>query len=270
MGLLNPFSLFRKKTPPLPEKSETSQCCICQGALSGRVIHDTWENAAHLTHNISFCSSCNRILSPQSSGGGFQYSDGRLICGLCKKIAIADGVSANRSRRRVLALLEKVGFQGVPKNIEIVLAHPHTLSAHSRKRHTSGLTLSHFHFSDYKRVGITHQIGILFGLPKIEFEAVIAHEFLHVWQHENGIKFSPLYCEGLCELGGFLVYSEDSSELSQHLMQKMMKSKDPTYGNGFRLMHKKLGTLGWQGLISEVLKNKHGFEASILKKIFGK
>jgi hypothetical protein len=184
-----------------------------------------------------------------------------LICGLCKKTAIGDGVSANRCRRKVLVLLEKAGFRDIPKNIEIVLAHPRSLSAHSR-RPTAGLTLSHFHFSNYKRVGITHQIGVLFGLPRVECEAVIAHELLHVWQHENGIKFSPLYCEGLCELGGFLAYSDDDSELSRHLFRRMKENPDPVYGNGFRLMLKKLEQLGWAGLIRDVLSHAQGFEAS--------
>jgi len=209
-------------------------------------------------------------LSPQGSGGGYQYSDGRLICGFCKKTAITNKVDANRCRRQVLERLEKAGFIGIPKNIEVVLAHPHALSAHSRKRHTAGLTLSHFHFSNYKRVGITHQVGVLFGLPESEFKAVVAHELLHVWQHEHGVKFSPMYCEGLCELGGFLIYSEERSELSRHFIAKMRTNKDPVYGNGFRLMLKKLEALGWAALIAEVLKNKRGFEPSVLHKIFGR
>ena len=98
----------------------------------------------------------------------------------------------------------------------------------------------------------------------------MAHEFLHVWQHENGIKFSPMYAEGLCELGGHLVYTEDSSELARYLAQKMMKNKDPIYGNGFRLMHQKLSALSWPGLIKEILDHKNGFEASILSKIFSR
>jgi len=155
-------------------------------------------------------------------------------------------------------------------NVEIVLAHAKALSAHSRKQHTAGLTLSKVHFENYKRTGISHQIGILPGLPKVEFEAVMAHELLHVWQQEHQVKFSPVYCEGLCELGAFLIYSEEDSELARHLIHKMMKSSDPVYGNGFRLMHQKLQTLGWRGLIEQILKNKQGMEASVLEKIFGK
>jgi len=267
LGLSNFISKILKKAPPSSAEQKAFGCCLCKEGLSGKVIQDSWGNAAHLKHSISFCGSCDRILSPRGSGGAFQYSDRRFICGFCKKSAITEGVAANRSRRRVQGLLEGKGFQGIPKNIKVVLAPSQTLSTHSRKRGTAGLTLSHYHFSDYKRVGITHQIGILYGLPKIEFEAVLAHELLHVWQHENGIKFSPAYREGLCELGAYLIYSEDPSDLSRCLLKKMFESKDPVYGNGFRLMRNKLEKSGWMGLLEEIMKNKHGFEASIMNKI---
>ncbi|MFO1518774.1 MAG: hypothetical protein U1F57_03785 [bacterium] len=269
MSLARLLSLFKKKRDsPSPPKAD--ECCLCREPLSGRVAQDAWGNSAHLTHRISFCGSCERILSPYSSGGAYQYSDGRLICGFCKKIAVTDSVEANRGRRKVLDLLEKAGFLGIPKNVKIVLAHPRSLSAHARGRPTSGLTLTHFHFNNYKRSGTTHQIGILHGLPKVEFEAVMAHELLHVWQHENGIHFSPMYAEGLCELGGFLVYSEDSSDLARHFLEKMKRNPDPVYGNGFRLMLEKLKKVGWKALIDEILRNKRGFEGRILSKMFPK
>lgn len=269
MGLLDFLSIFKNKSDSLPKTSSTT-CCLCTQPLSGKVLQDTWNNRAHLHHKITFCSSCDRILSKYSSAGAYRYSDGRMICGLCKKISITDSVSANRSRRKVQEQLEAVGFRDIPKGLKVVLSHAHALSAHSHKSHTAGLTLTHFHFEKHRRTGISHQIGILSGLPRVEFEAVLAHEMLHVWQHENGVKFSPMYREGLCELGGYLIYTEDDSDLSRHFIQKMMNNKDPIYGNGFRLMHKKLEQWGWQGLIREVLKNKRGWEASLLKKIFSK
>lgn len=245
-------------------------CCLCDEPPHGRCVQDKWGNLAHLGHSPRFCGSCDRILSPKGSGGAFQYSDGRFICGFCKKTAVTDGVKANRCRRRVQGLLEEKGFQGIPKNIEVVLSHSQSLAGHSRKRGTAGLTLSRYHFTDYKRVGITHQIGILFGLPEVEFEGVLAHELLHVWQHENGVKFSPVYCEGLCELGAYLIYFTNSSELSRHFLEKMFANKDAVYGKGFRLMQKKLEVQGWAGLLADILRNKQGYEASILKKILPK
>lgn len=269
MGLLDLLSIFKKKPDPL-QSSPGTTCCLCKQPLSGQVLQDTWNNRAHLHHHVTFCNSCDRILSKHSSAGAYRYSDGRLICGFCKKTSITDGVAANRSRRKVQDQLETVGFHHIPRGLKVVLSHAHVLSAHSQKSHTAGLTLTHFHFDKHKRTGISHEIGILSGLPKVEFEAVLAHEMLHVWQHEHGVKFSPMYREGLCELGGYLIYSEDDSDLSRHFIQKMMNNKDPVYGNGFRLMHKKLEQWGWEGLIREILKNRLGMEASVLKKIFGK
>ncbi|MBF0491700.1 MAG: protein DA1 [Deltaproteobacteria bacterium] len=265
MGL---FSFFKKK-PPV-SVIESSQCCICLKILSGRVAQDAWANSAHDYHHLVFCYSCHRIISRHTSAGSYQYSDGRAICGLCKKVAITDSIAVNRSKRKVLALLEAVGFQDIPKNIEIVLSGLHDLSSHSRKRNTAGLTLSHVHFSNNKRVGLTHQIGVLYGLPQIEFEAVLAHELLHVWQNEKEFKFSPLYNEGLCELGSFLIYSNDPSDLAKFLIKRMSESKDPVYGNGFRLMLNKLQALGWKRLMADLLKNKKGYESSVLRKIFGR
>lgn len=260
--------LFGKKKNP--SSKENGNCCLCKQALSGRILRDAWGNAAHLEHSPTFCASCDRILSKFTSSGGYQYSDGRFICGKCKRSAVIDGVSANRSRRKILDLLEKAGFISIPKNIEIVLTHQGHLSQHSRKGGTAGLTLTQIHFSNNKRIGLKHQIGVLSGLPKIQFEAILAHELLHVWQHEQNIKLSPMYTEGLCELGAFLIYSHDKSELAQHRIQKMLESKDAIYGNGFRLFHKKLEKLGWKKLLKEILENKHGYEKSILNKFFQK
>jgi len=231
LSLSDLLSFIRNKISPAPQKPREWECCICRKALSGKVVCDDWGHRAHLEHVVTFCSSCDRMLSRFSSAGAYRYSDGRLICGHCKKIAVTDGVAANRSYRKVQGMLEKRGFKGIPKNVKVVLAHPKALSAHSRKKHTAGLTLSHYHFNNYKRVGITHQIGILFGLPRPEFEAVLAHELLHVWQHEHGVKFSPLYSEGLCELGGYLIFSEEGTQLAGHFLKKMAKNKDPVYGN---------------------------------------
>lgn len=261
------FSFLKKKASP--SSLNKNLCCICREALSGKIIQDLWKNAAHFAHGVSFCGSCDRILSCYASGGAYQYSDGRYICGLCKKVAILDDITANKSRRKVLELLEKVGFQGIPKNIKIVITHQHHLSSHSRQRGTAGLTLTQFHFSNHKRVGATHQIGILNGLPKIEFEAILAHELLHVWQHEQHIKLSTLYAEGLCELGAFAIYSSEKSDFAKHKIQKMLNSKDPVYGNGFKLFYKKLEKMGWKKLIDEIFQNKNGYERSILKNIFG-
>jgi len=206
----------------------------------------------------------------RETGGAFAYDDGRTICGQCKKTSVTDGVVVNRSKRKVLDLLAQAGFADIPKNIEIVLTNRHALTNKTDHPFTRGLTLTNTHFSNYKRVGMEHQIGILFGLPELEFSGILAHELLHVWQNQNDVKLSAMHTEGFCNLGSYWVYRSESSDLSKQLIRLLMENKDPIYGNGFRLMHKKLENLGWKGLISEILANKNGLEASLWKKIFGK
>lgn len=77
-----------------------------------------------------------------------------------------------------------------------------------------------------------------------------------------------MHTEGLCELGAFLVYSSDKSDLAKHRIRRMPESPDPVYGNGFRLFHKKLEKMGWKKLLKEISENKSGHEKSLLKKIF--
>ncbi|MBF0106687.1 MAG: protein DA1 [Deltaproteobacteria bacterium] len=72
-------------------------------------------------------------------------------------------------------------------------------------------------FDKYKKTGQRHQIFILYGLPKIEFAGVLAHEFIHVWQNENNFKLSPMHAEGLCNLASYWIYLEDSSDFAQYL-----------------------------------------------------
>lgn len=219
---------------------------------------------------MTVCNSCHRTISKQTSTSGYIYKDGRAICSICRVTAIENGIRANRSRRRVLDFLDRQGFQNIPKNVEIVLSSKTGLSSHSRHVGTQGLTLTQSHFKAHQRTGMTHQIGILYGLPQIEFEGILAHELLHVWQNEHDIKLSPMHTEGLCNLASYAIYLSQPSALSTHLITQLLKNPDPIYGNGFRLMKKKWEDAGgFPQLILEISKNKNGFEQSLWKKIFG-
>lgn len=268
MGILN--FLLGGKNKLQTSFNKEKQCCICLASLSGKIAQDEWGYWAHFHHSLQHCYSCHRFLSKHSSGGAYQYGDGRLTCGFCKKTAVTDGINVNKSKRRVLKVLEEVGFLSIPKDVEIVLSDGRQLSSNSRRANTAGLTLTRVHFSNHKKVGINHQIGVLYGLPLIEFEAVLAHELLHVWQNEHEFKLSKKYSEGLCELGSYLIYSGSKAELAKFLLEKMFNNKDPIYGDGFRLMHDKLKRMGWKRFVQDLHKNKKGYEGGLLRKIFWK
>ena len=93
---------------------------------------------------------------------------------------------------------------------------------------------------------------MLFGLPRIEFEAVLAHELLHVWLYQNQITLSLTSTEGFCNLGSYLIYKNDNTHFSSIHIQAMNTSKDIVYGKGYREMKIQLEKLGWEKLIESL------------------
>lgn len=99
-----------------------------------------------------------------------------------------------------------------------------------------------------------HHIYILSYLPKIEFAATLAHEVLHIWQIENRIQLPPLKCEGLCNLGSYIIYENMSAQKASYYKKSLMESPDPIYGDGFRLIYSIYEQCGLEELF-EMAKN---------------
>ncbi len=263
-------------------KKQVSLCCVCQKELKGKAVGDPWGNWAHEEHELTFCSCCDRIISQQSSNRAVHYKDGRSICGLCTQQAILIPLQAEESKKKVLKSLEEKGFSGIPQKIEMEIGQLNASVSGENKSFKAGETRTQAHYLNHQQVGLSHKIKVLFGVPKIEFEAILAHEFLHVWQNEKKLKLSPQACEGLCELGSFLIYSQEDTAFSQFKIKKMRENKDPIYGEGFRLMLAKWERLGWEALIDEVLGVPKKVEMkvspkiiqrpkeSLMKRLFGK
>ena len=85
-----------------------------------------------------------------------------------------------------------------------------------------------------------------------EFEAVLAHELLHAWLHQNKIKLSLASIEGFCNLGSYLIYKNDNTHFSSIHIKAMATSKDLVYGKGYREMKVQLEKQGWEKLIADL------------------
>lgn len=228
-----------------------------------------YENKKYHSECLLFCSACGRRASKKTTRSVYQYSDGRIICGICKKLAVTRPWSINKIKRQLLSGLERLGFVGIPLNFDLMLVDKNTITSHSRAHHTQGLTVTKKSYSKKAGRQLIHHILVLNGLPEILFKGVLAHEILHIWQHEHGFKLDEKYTEGLCNLGSYWVYKNDRSELAQILLKRLIESEDKIYGTGFRLMLKKFENKEWKTFIAELIQNKHGFERSLWKKIFG-
>lgn len=109
--------------------------------------------------------------------------------------------------------------------------------------------------SDMKVVGHTHKIYMLSDQPRLEFLGTLAHELLHVWQNEHDIKLLSMKCEGLCNMGSYLVYLTDKSPIADLYIKDLKESRDAIYGDGFRYVFARYDDYGWRGIIQSVINN---------------
>jgi len=241
----------------------TNLCDHCKKTL-GRQWY-VYEDKKYHAHCFTPCSTCGRILSR----GSRTYEDGRHICRYCYKTAVHHSWTVNKCKRQVLKQLTDVGFKHIPLNVPLSLASQPELTNKSCAVNTRGMALFQKEFKDHKVHAIKHHIYILYGVPKIEFQGILAHELIHVWQNENNFKLSPMHTEGLCNLASYWIYKEDGSDLAKILMDNLVNSKDRVYGNGFRIMLARWKKLGWKKFVEEILTQKEGIEKSLWRKTFG-
>ena len=158
----------------------------------------------------------------------------------------------------VTAQLKAVGIINIPKNIPITLVDLHILNekaGHLSHAKLKGFT--HFPGKSYSKLQIDnpYHIYILSGLPQLEFEAVLAHEFLHIWLEINSLDLDIITAEGFCNLGRYLIYQNNQSYFSKIHLMAMDNTKNSTYGIEYRKMKDKLETIGWNILISDLRNN---------------
>jgi len=225
-------------------------CTICLNVLKGEYSVDAWNNPFHTHHENDgiFCNSCSRIISQGITHGGFHYIDGHYLCSLCQISVVEDDSVINAAHISVITQFKEVGIHNIPDAIPIKLINLGELNERfSGQTHGNlkGFTQKTKHHTSQ----LYYTIFMLFGLPRIEFEAVLAHELLHVWLHEKEVELSLASTEGFCNLGSYLIYKNDNTHFSSNHIKAMATSEDIVYGKGFREMKVLLEKLGWEKLI---------------------
>jgi len=235
------------------------RCDLCQQPLEGKYLVDLWGHKAHLQHagqQTRQCHVCARILSENTSHGGVQYGDGRLVCGICRITEITEPQQIERAKTEVIAQLEAVGFAYLPKYIAVNLADQRTLNQRlgaAPHANSHGYTKTLEKRENGQLAYREHSIFILYGLPRLLFYGVLAHEMLHVWLNQRGLhQRSQAEVEGFCNLGTALIYQNEGSPLAQVLLQRLAEDPSPVYGVGYRSMQQKCQHMGWEALRHEM------------------
>ena len=232
-------------------------CSICLQPITQEYSVDAWGNPFHRKHEMEgiFCHSCSRIISQEITQGGYRYKDGRHICSLCQVSIVVDDPMINASYKSVITQFESIGIHNFPNNINIQLIDLIDLNnKFGTQKHGSlkGVT----HTGNHYNLEPQYTIFILSGLPKIEFEAVLAHELLHIWLYDNNYHLNQKETEGFCNLGSQLIYKKNGTHFSKIHLQAMENDPHLIYGDGYRKMNAILRESNWKNL----LKNLHSFE----------
>lgn len=231
------------------------KCVVCGQYIIGRYTLDTWNQAAHDFHSISFCFSCGRIIAKN----GLVLADGRHLCEHCQPSVVLTVKQVEWVDKKVRTILFKAGIDDIPQNVPIEIVDSFQLMkiGGTKEIDVNQHGLAVFNQITSNRINIKeHKVYILDHLPKIAFAGVFAHEILHVWQNEKGITPPKDICEGFCNLGSYAVYADINNPSALKYIEQMEKSPDPVYGEGYRKVKRYLDKNGWPAVIKKLKTNK--------------
>lgn len=238
------------------------KCVVCGKEIDGRYWVDQWGNCSCVEHEPKLCHSCHRLIGRYSTYStvsgqiGFQVDATTAVCGLCQETCINSTSAVVKSTDFVMKLLGRAGFHIHRDGIKAITVVTHE-RMHKMAPSAAGLCVSSVNPNNPKLS--TSEIFILNGLPKIEFESVLAHEVLHFWVYYNGVEDGESV-EGFCNIGSSLVLNYYSSRAASHLADhlKGMANNNPDYYYGVKFIEqkKKLQALGWENYINDILRKK--------------
>lgn len=225
--------------PECYERHLALKCDLCGGTINGRYIQNFWGHAYHWEHKgrEPQCDHCSRFISQRLTGGGWEYEDGRKICGICRKSAVTTIAETRRLMREVANRLRQLGLHMNSGQVKLHLAGLDEIrglagsSSHELRGYTDYNAESFLGFTTRKNV----DVYILYGMPRESAMATLAHELMHVWQAERGrMQNDPAFSEGSCNYAAYLVIKEETAPHARFVLQSIRNNEDEIYGEGFR------------------------------------
>jgi hypothetical protein len=227
------------------------RCALCGEAIFDEREQDFWGNWYHRSHarKVGRCPYCGRYFSESVSKGKYQYQDGRYICGICRESAVLTTIAVDSLLEETGRRLADLGISLEPGNIPVTLISLDQLRGlPDADTASSGYTFcEELHAGDTERVD--RQVCILFGLPRMRFVSVLAHELMHAWMFTNGCAdWDPLLAEGSCNYTSYLVMGTYSAPEAEFEKKVLEEEEDAVYGAGFKrvlALAEERGTSGW-------------------------
>lgn len=224
---------------------EEYRCIVCGKPIVGKYYKDEWGNMVCYSHYNGVCNCCGRLLMPYE----------KRYCHNCATTCVyAEDKNLWKTVRKIIAYIEyqfnNIGVYVDMTSVDIQLVSRKTMK-HSGTKRTVPLGTARNWESNRRKY---HQICLLDGMPKLELAAVLAHELGHVWIFQQGLydHLSKVENEGICELLSYTMLETVKSKESIEMRRQMNLSKDPVYGEGFRMMKRRLEDNGWSKFIQSL------------------
>lgn len=163
-----------------------------------------------------------------------ESSDKRLNQPVC----LSDTKTFNRAIDRAVQLLDNVGIIVDTNRIKFELVTREQMDTHGKT--CIGL---HFNWGFGSKIWIVEKQSLLCTI------STLAHELGHAWICQNGIKVTKVENEGFCQVLSYYVLNTEFSKEANSEANIVRNFADEVYGEGFRLMQRKLDCLGWRQFI---------------------
>ncbi|HEY1015183.1 MAG TPA: protein DA1 [Herpetosiphonaceae bacterium] len=158
-------------------------CAICGRRLRGTYYYFANSPKCYCEDCTLGRARCDSCAAPVGDDG-WRLHDGRSLCATCHKTAIYDPAEANALFAETVGRLAAHPGLGIRVGAAFRLIDApalHELARHGGivagpNEHTLGL---------YQRQGRLRVVYVLYGLPRLLFRSVVAHEYAHVWQGEH-------------------------------------------------------------------------------------
>ena len=156
-------------------------------------------------------------ISKALTEGGYSVNNQRYICNICKPDVITKDTQIKPNLMEVLIIFNSVGIKNIPSKIPITLID----SRDELIRLSGNKSGSIQGYTNYVATTVSgkiikeeYHIYVLSNLHRIIFNAVLAHELLHVYLFQNQLTDLDSDVErGFCNLGSNLIYEHYNTEL---------------------------------------------------------
>jgi hypothetical protein len=163
-------------------------CATCGTLLSGIFFAIPDRPERYCEQCIATRPRCDACSAPVGDPH-WNLHDGRVLCQRCHATAVYDPLDAKQLFEETVGAIIAQLHLDLRYGVAFRLVDAPTM-AEIRSQASDGHPLDERVLGLYQRRGEARAIYMLYGLPRLLFRTVVAHEYGHAWQNENAANLN--------------------------------------------------------------------------------